>query len=350
LNLPPEDKRADGGMYSEAEVWERTRWPVPFYEDSDGWPCSLLDFHPVAKCVWPMAHFKPALGEMMAANWIYSFLLGRLHFTSRTLIFYADHLGEEIKAALESGKDLELIPYQEALVKEIDKLVQQFQHAPVPMDLWRILAELNILIDKRTGLSETLYGMTDTQPRSATESQVRQSASNIRPASMADTVEDWQTKVARAEAFMSRLKVPGNVVSAYMGETGPMGKGLFGELWDRFVYLPLDYTQPQNTARAALEFEYTIAAGSSRKPNLERDQVNMDQAMQTMLPMAETERQMTGDPTMTNWLLSQWAKSRQIEAPLFPDRTAEIAMQQQMAAEQAAQMPVDETGQPMVAA
>lgn len=351
LNIPPEEMRADGEQYSEREVWERTRWPVPFYEDSDGWPFTPLCFQPVSKCLWPMAHFKPALGEMMALNWIYSFLMGRVHFTSRVLLFYAEHVSDEVRKALESGKDLELIPYQEALINDVNKVVQQFEHKASHIDLWKLASELNVLIDKRTGLSEIMYGMVAQQMRSATEAQVRQNATNVRPAAMADAVDDFATKIARKESLMSQWKVDGRTVSAFMGEFNGMdGMGTFGQLWQQFCYVPLNYLDPMSLMRPPLEYEVTIAAGSARKPDIAKDQTDMDQASQMFVPIFDREYQMTGDPTLLNSFMQKWADSRQMDLPMMPDRTAQIAAQQQAAMQQQApQQPVDEFGNPVAA-
>lgn len=333
LNVPPEEVRADGARYTPQEVQDRVRWPVPFYEDSDGWPCSLLDFYPVAKQAWPMAHLKMSLPLLMFLNWSYSMLMGRIYHTSRTLIFYAEHLAEEVKNAVENGGDLSMIPFTEGLINDINKVIQQWQHAPVPIDLWTIIEKAGHEFEKSSGLSELLYGMGGgTQIRSATEAQVRGNASQGLVSAMADTVEDWQSQIARKECLMSRWKVPGQVVSSFLGDDG-----LIGSLWDQFVATPLDYANPESLTRPTREFEVTIAAGSARKPDLAKDQQDWDQMVQTMAPIAQQEYLQSGDPTILNAVLQGWAQSKQQELPAFPDKTAQYAaMQQQQAMEQQA--------------
>src|SRR5690606_36193623 len=97
---------------------------------------------------------------------------------------------------------------------------------------------------------------------------------------MADKADDWQSKVAAKEGLMARWKVPGNVLSRFMGEAPG---GLFGQLWDQFCYVPLDYTNIDSLSRPPLEFEYTVAAGSSQKPNLDRDRENLTQIAQVLV-------------------------------------------------------------------
>lgn len=339
LNVPPETLRADGGSYTEEEVFERTRWPAPFYEKNDGWPFSELDFHPMVKNGgWPMAHFKPAMAEMMAANWIYSFLLGRIHWTSRVLLFYADHINQDIRDAVENGRDLEMVPYQEALVKDINQVIQQFEHKEVQQDLWRILSELNTLIDKRTGLTDLIYGMTGTQMRSAAEAEIREGLTNIRPAAMAATARDWQTDIAVKQGMLSRWKNPGRIVSHYLGE---QEGGVFGSLWDQFVHVPLDYLNPESIRRVVSEFEYEVVADTMKRPSVERDRENLSQIAQTMVPLYHQEYMQTGDPSMMNSFIEKMNESFQMTTPLLPDRRAEVmAMQQQ-------QQPVDEFGNPI---
>ena len=352
LNLPPEEERIDGAEYTEEEVFNMTRWPIPFYEDSDGWPFSHLDFYPLAKSVWPMAHLKPVLSLLMFLNWGYSLLMGRIRYSSRTLLFVADHLNAEIVDQIENGGDLSIIRYKEGLLKELGEVIKQWQHEPVPIELYNILDRVSREFDRASGLTDLVYGQSGTQIRSATEAQARQAATNVRPEAMADCVEEWQTSVARKEAMMLRWRMVPEAVSSLVGETAqsPGGVGVIGDLWGRFCHVPLDYRNPDTIERVVREFEVTIAAGSARKPNLERDQVNLDQAGQTLIPVFDRQYQQTGDPTGFNAYMRKWATSRQMDATdlMLPDRRAETAAAQQAAMQPQMQQAIDPmTGQPI---
>jgi len=57
------------------------------------------------------------------------------------------------------------------------------------------------------------------------------------------------------------------------------------------------------------QLEYRIEAGSTRKPNKDRDIANMGQALQVEMPLLIQWAQQTGDVNPVNALLTDWAKS-----------------------------------------
>ncbi len=60
------------------------------------------------------------------------------------------------------------------------------------------------------------------------------------------------------------------------------------------------------------ELEYRIEAGSTKKPNRDRDQANADSAMQILLPILDRFAMSTGQLGPINNLLDFWAKTRDI--------------------------------------
>lgn len=321
LNLPPALMDADitvpGVM---EEVTKRVQWQVPFYKDQE-WPISELDFHLIPGCPWPQAHMKPAMGELRFLNWAMSFLAGRIRVTSRVFIGVVEHLTEDLKTELESGGDLTILPIKTQLNKTVQEMVQFLQHPEVNEDIWKIINAVMELFDKRIGLTELVYGITGKQMRSAQEASVKEERTSVRPDDMAERVEHWQTRIARKEAQMLRLLCGPQAAAPWFGENyapDQMQFGLMTQLWQKFVFLPPD--NPQNVERVFREYEYRIEAGSARKPNMERDQANMDQAMQVLFQPLYQHYQMSGDPTQINAFITDWAKCRQLDASsyLFP--------------------------------
>ena len=118
---------------------------------------------------------------------------------------------------------------------------------------------------------------------------------NIRPEDMANKVEDWMTDSARAEALALRWHVTGQEVAPIMGP-------LAAQWWQQFL-------EPSDPTEILHQLEYRIEAGSARKPNKQRDAQNMKDAMTNLLPILVTYAQATGDMSQLNRLLTDWAKS-----------------------------------------
>jgi hypothetical protein len=154
--------------------------------------------------------------------------------------------------------------------------------------------------DKRMGMTAGLYGDTpETQPRSAAESNIRNEVSGIRPEDMSNQVEAWQAKVATKEAFCARYFLQGSDVQICLGP-------LAAQAWDQFVF-----TEDPEEAFHALE--YRIEAGTTRKPNKEFAVRQMTEAMQVLSPLFQAYAQQTGDMQPLNNLVTDYAKSRDLD-------------------------------------
>lgn len=325
LNLPPHVMEMDISTPEGMEqIKQRLRWPIPFYEDNEGgygWPFSPLDFHDRPGCVWPRAHMKSGLAELRFLNWGMSFLMGRISTTSKTTIVTADSIEEDLRTALETGEDLEIVSVSKHPGKSVKEMVEVIQFPEVNADLWTTLSAVGEQFDKRVGLTELMYGMGgQRQIRSASEANIRREQVNVRPDDMADKVEDWQSLVSRREAQMLRWFTRGQHVAPILGEqvnpqTGQAGP--MSQLWDQMVAVPLDHNNPDTIMKVVQEFSYRIEAGSVRKPNRDRDVANMDAAMQIIFPVLQIHYQQTGDVQTINALMAQWAKVRDLDAREF---------------------------------
>jgi hypothetical protein len=337
LNMPPYLMDLDISQPAVMEYFkDHFRWPLPYYMDScdhfGGWPFSTLDFHP--KDIWPRAHMSSALAEMQFINQCFSFLMGRMEWSCRTIIAYAESLDGEIKEQLRTGKQHVLINIKRSLYKKISDAVEFLQHPPLNPEFWQILSSVMDLFDKRTGLIEYLYGQSSSESRSATESAQKQQALQIRPDDMAEMVEDWESRKAKKELQAARWKVNGAAAGQILRD-----QTMIPQLWDQIVAVPLNYDDPASLERVVSDYECTVEAGSVRKPNKEREQNNMQQALGTMGPMLQTAYQTTGDPTQINALFTDWAKSLDLDVTpyLLPDLRMQMMMAQQQAAAQGAE-------------
>jgi hypothetical protein len=173
---------------------------------------------------------------------------------------------------------------------------------PANTDMWQIIEMLEGWFDKATGLSELMYGQSNRQYRSAAEAEIKKDQANIRPEDMANRVEDWQSLVARREAFASRWHLQGNDVMPFLGKPG-------AALWQMLVV-------NQDPASMLYDLQYRVEAGSIRKPNRSRDAENATALMQNVMPIAIQYFQMTGNIDAVNQILALWKKSMDIDQSL----------------------------------
>jgi hypothetical protein len=281
------------------EMKFRVQWPTPFWADSV-WPMTPVYFHSIPRKVWPMSHLKPGMGELQFLNWAYSFLAGKIRTTCRDFIVTMASAGAELKNAILNGGDLAHLELQASVGKTIQDVVQFLQHPGMNGDIWTVIQAVEANFEKRVGLNELMYGNSARQMRSASEAELKGDAMKIRPDDMANKVEEAMTLLARKEGLAARWHLTGKDVAPVMGDVG-------ASLWEKYVM--------SSDVKSALELEYRIEAGSAKKPNKDRDQSNMSQAMQTIFQPMYQYSMATGDLKPTNALLQDWAKSIDITDP-----------------------------------
>lgn len=312
LNLPPSVQNSVAlDPESSTEVFDRVAWPTPFWAD-DSWPVSVLDFYPIANSPWPMAPLKAGMGELKFLNWVMSFLGGKLRTTLRDFIVVAKDLAEEIKTQMLEGKDLTMIEVESSGGRSVKELVDFLQHPPVNGDVWKMIESVEHNFDKRVGLVELMYGEPGgNQMRSATEADMRGGNMNIRPDDMSRQVEAWMADVAAREAVCARYHLHGSDVLPILGKFA-------AGAWD-------GYLSTQDINEATRQLEYRIEAGSTRRPNKTAEVKQMTEGVQVVGPILQAHAQTTGDVQPLNNLLSDWAKSRDLDpqrylmqAPMMP--------------------------------
>ncbi len=307
LNLPPEMQDVpvtyDGSPGDGATlVKKQLSWPIPTWADPpQPWPVSVLDFHPVPRSAWPMSHVKPALGELRFLCWAYSFVCGKIKNTLRDVIAVLKEMADQFKIQILEGADLSMVEL-DTNNKNINECVQVLQFPPMNADIWRIIEAVENNFDKRVGLNEVYYGKSERQDRSATESDLKSQHMNIRPDDMAEKVEAWMTEAARTEAVAARMLLSPMDVLPILGPTA-------AALWAVHV--------SDASLKVFRELEYRVEAGSTRKPNKDRDAANADSAMQILLPVFNQFASGTGQLGPMNALLAFWCKSRGLEPGPF---------------------------------
>jgi hypothetical protein len=292
LNLPPAMTEV---VEDFAQLAEALQWPVPFWLDRGKWPMSPLVFHHVPGRLWPISHLKPALGELKFINWTFSLLMGKIRVASRDILVIASGLADEAKNAITHGPDYSIVQLKQEQMENIDKVVKFIQHPGFNPEIEKVLVQMIDLFEKRTGLTDLVYGETSTQLRSAAEADVKQTNANVRPGDMAQVVEDWASECARKEMACARWVITPQDVQPVLGSLGAW-------LWQTEVLT----TDPASMFH---QFECGVEAGSTKRPNRERDAANLQNAMQILFAPLFQYAQMTGDVRPINKLITDWAVS-----------------------------------------
>jgi len=287
-------------------LFQSCQWPIPFWADGQ-WPMTMLAFHEVPNNPWPMSHIKPALGYLKFLNWTMSFLANRIRTSCRTVAACMKSVEDEVRNRLLSGKDFEILEISSSSIgggtsPDVSKLVQFLQVPDLSGEIWKVIDAISHYFEQATGLSELAYG-TPGGMRSAAEAHAKQGNMNIRPDDMANKVEDTMSLIARKEAMACRWLLEPDSVMPILGQRGT-------QLWAQLV-------MSGDVNKVSREYNYRVEAGSTRKPNKETMQDNINQALQTWMPFLQVEVTQKNSVQTVNAFIEQWCKAFDIEPKKF---------------------------------
>jgi hypothetical protein len=303
LNVPPDmlAEQVDEATGLPQSMFRAVQWPIPFWAEANGWPFTMLAFHRKPGYVWPVSHIKPGIPELRFLCWAFSFLAQRVAVSCETLIGVSKAADQDIKDQIlsQSQGGFKIVELSEILGRSVSDVISVFQLPNATSEIWSVISAVTEMLEKRLGLTELVYGMTNTQIRSATEASVRSEQISIRPDDMAECVENCMTQIARKEALAARwLLAPEDVAPV----VGPIGAAA----WAQHVAS----LEPIQVAR---EYDYRIEAGSARKPNKATRAEQMQAALQNLGPVLSG---LIGagvvDPF--NALVKDWAESLDLDA------------------------------------
>jgi hypothetical protein len=353
LNLPEEVLDSPDPLGAAEEIKQRLAWPAAFYKNrKNPWPVAPLMFRKTPRQVWPQSYIRPAMGYQKCINWIFSFLMGRIKLVSRAFMVVPKGIEEEIKDAILSGKDLTLLEINSAHPGTMDQLIQFIKLPEENANIWNLLASLKKEFEDATGVTElNMSGRTSTQMRSAAEADLKRDVLSVRPDDMANEVDNWMGNAAFIEAIAARSLLTAEDVAPVFGEETvdamvqpgmpemPPQMGEYTRMWVELV-------QTDDVDRIVSEYEYSVEAGSARKPNKQQEAQNIDEGSQLILQQFLQIWQTTGDPSKFNTWIEMWAKSRDFadyQAMMLPDMSGFI-QQQQAAAMGPQGMPPEQGG------
>jgi hypothetical protein len=245
-----------------------------------------------------------------------SFLADKVAASSTTYVAIAKAAGAEIQDQVKSG----LGPYTHIEISEVFGRsvtdVVNFLDAPsFNVDIWRMVSEVLDMIDKRTGLTELLYGLSgSTQIRSATEADVRNQNVAVRPDDMASRVEDWLSTTAMKEMEAAEWSLVGEDMLPILGNIGSM-------VWESQI-------SQQDFEKTVMEYDYRVEAGSARKPNKTNRIRQLNDFGQIAMPVMQEFVSM-GISAPYNAFMKDWAKANEIDSESYLIDIEELKAKQQ---------------------
>lgn len=301
LNMPTQSL-----MEPDDQIFLRSQWPVPFWTDEgcgNGWPLSELGFYESSKSVWPISLIKPAIGELRFVNWCMSFLADKVAKSATDYIVVAKEAGIEIQKQLQAGLGpFTVLEISKMTGKNVGDYVSMLSAPSFSQDIWKMVAEVLELIDKRTGLTELIYGLTGTQIRSAQEASIRENNTNIRPDDMATKTEEFLSDSAMKEIEAAVWSCSGEDFRGTIGDQGSY-------FWDTYI-------RSQDFETIVRDYKYRIEAGSARKPNKANRLRSLSEFSQQAMPGIMQELQ-KGNPQPWNALMEDYAKAMDVDASRY---------------------------------
>lgn len=305
------------------ELMQRVQWPIPYWYDDNGWPVARLFYYDKPGSIWPISLFKPAIGELRFINWCLSFLADKVAASCQTYVGILKEAGTEIQRQI-AGKScpFTVIEIATALGKPLDQLVSFLQTPQFSLDIWNMIAQVLDLIDKRTGLTDLIYGMSTSQYRSAAEANVKQGNTQVRPDDMASKVEDFLSEVETREMQAARWFCE---AKDFVGPCGQMG----AMVWQNYVMT----SDVEDIVRG---YTYTIEAGSARRPNKAEKAEQLISLGQYVLPVMQ-EMALGGMVDPWNAFIADLAKNLDINPQPYllaaPDPNQPSPEEQELQAE-----------------
>ncbi len=318
LNLDPvELELAEAGEGLEA-MKRKVQWPIKFHGDiGNPWPFSPGDFLPDSDTPWARSPLEAGLPMQIFLDHMYGFLMSRIRTTSRDIIIVSNAIAQQVKDALESGLDQEIVSVDGKPGEEMDKLLSIIQFPQVNRDLWEVAQMVERSFEQVTGLLPLLFGQRKQAFRSATEFQGLESHVMNRPDEMAETARSWLAAAAKKEGQAARMLMGGDTVGRIVGE--PLGENASHTLTD--FWMSLLHTKDERLAAADLE--YSLEAGTSQRKNRQKQLGDVTQLIQVVSgPLAQVGMQ-TGNWTQYNAMLHMMGEAMEtdVDSLLLPEQT-----------------------------
>ncbi len=295
LNIPT----SSIGEETPEQLFMRAQWPIPFWYDKNGWPISRLSFYEQPNEVWPISLFRPAIGELRFVNWCLSFLADKVASSCHTYIGMMKDAAVNIQKQITgSSSPYTVLEISNATGRKVSEVIEIINAPDFQQHIWVMVREVLELIDKRTGLTELIYGMTRSQIRSAAEAQIKEGNTSVRPDDMAARVEEAATECAVREMQAARWMNQPEDVAPILGQLGTA-------VW-------ANYIMTDDVDSVVLDYDYRVEAGTARKPNKQNKIAQLNEFGQYSIQYFQ-QMAMEGNPGPWNAYVTDWCSANDLD-------------------------------------
>lgn len=270
------------------EIKNALSWPIATFEDfANPWPCQTLDFLPNNNNPWSTSPLWGSIPLLRFMDGGYNFMFERLHRTSKDMHLLSQSLEENFKNAMESGRDQEVVFVNGKPGEELKNLYASFTFQPLKQELFTAIRMAEMQFEQFTGMTPLLSGAEDSrQVRVAADIEARERHVTSRPQDYADSVEEWNGRIGRAEAVASRLIIEPSVIARMAREPEPESPGAMPQGgWGPITMLWLKLLATDDPVTANAELDYSVESGSGRRKNQAKFMNDVTQLTQTAGPM-----------------------------------------------------------------
>lgn len=301
----------------------QTDWPTEYWRDNK-WPVTKLDFFPSSgTSPWPEPPLSAALGELTCLNILISAYVQGAYDNRQQIIGVMQGAIEDMQGLVNSNKSPLVVELLPGISKTVSDTVSFMNRPEINGDVPKTIEFLLGLVEKRTGLSDMLYGgNAGANPRSATEYQGKLDTVNIRPEHMQKNVAAWQSEVADKEVLCAYVHVQAEDIAEQLG---PLGQAA----WKMLV----TNEEPESILRGS---KAIIEASDLRRPNKARDMADLQGMQQYYMPILAGELAQHNNPEPLNNFIKAISKAGDLDCDDFlipppePDETAQQMQQAEL--------------------
>lgn len=321
LNLPSEELL--GQNATDEWIRDQLRWPTEYWRDNQ-WPVSKLDYYPHSgNSPWSEPPLASSIGELTILNILISAYVQTAYDNRQQIVGVVKGAIEDLQSLVQSSKSPLVVELEPQLDRSVNDVMQFMTRPEVNGDIPKTIEFLLGLVEKRTGLSDMLYGgNSGANPRSATEFTGKMDTVNIRPEFMQKRVAEWQSEVAGKEAFCLYSHVHASDIAEQLG---PLGR----PAWEMLV----TNEEPESFLRSS---QCYIEASEISRPNKSHDAQMLQGMQQYLIPVLAGEFAQSRNSDPLNGFIKAMGDSMDIDVTGFllpppPDPEDQAQqMQQQM--------------------
>jgi len=284
-------------------------WPIPYYMDvDDPWPITSLEYFKRPSSPYPVPPLEFCLSYINFMVWVICFVADKCYRSNRTIWLIDEGISDQLRESIIQGSDEAVVKMKDVGMGIIKEFIQFVDAPEIKASIFQVYEFFQTKFQQASGLTDLMMAqMAGGKERSATGAKISQDAATLRPQSMADQVYHIDTRLSRKEAIAAMYYLQGTDVAPIMGQPG-------GTAWQNLI-------MSKDMVELMRETQYDVVASPGRVLDLNTRAEQSNNMAQMVLPLLVNIGNATGMFGPANAILTEWAKSNQIDPALvqIPD-------------------------------